>query len=562
MDLEKHIGDKNAQDIIDKLELYEKPFTNGLDLLDMDNALLPDAKRVPAPGTSSIAPSRPGTVADARVLSPVDGDQPLRGPTGAGSAVSVDRKPAVTAPSGISAPVSGLPAAGSLGQGSSPSAGDSAAFQRLEMTDATNLLAKLNSAGKGGSSSTNPAVLIDFSLYATNVDLLGDGAAKQQLRKLDDDLFLAQQDLGQSIIKLEGSRRLLTNGFITKTEFDGDDLAVSRNKVRVDAAKTALELYKKYEFTKASEEFVSKYDESLRALERARKEAVSKLAQARARLKSAEGRYRIALEQRQELSEQVSNCTIRAKRPGLVVYGGSDERRFYGGEEQIREGATVRERQSIITIPDMTQMAVKVRIHESHVKKVKKGQKARIQVDAFPDEKLEGEVIKVGVLPDSQNRWMNPDMKVYLTSIRIDGVRDWLKPGMSAKVEILVKELTNVVYVPIQAVSTVNAKQVCYLHRLGESEQRPVEIGDFNDEFIEIKSGLRENDRVLLRAPVGTEPEQLPAEGEEDGPAKGTPAAPKPAGATPAATAAPRPAQPAAAGPPPGAPSSSPNRAN
>ncbi len=136
---------------------------------------------------------------------------------------------------------------------------------------------------------------------------------------------------------------------------------------------------------------------------------------------------------------------------------------YYGDEEHIREGATVRERQAIITIPDMTSMSVNVKIHESYIKKVKKGQKARITVDAFPDKVLDGEVTKVGVLPDSQNRWMNPDIKVYLTTITIDGTHDWLKPGMSAKVEILVNQLEDVVYVPVQAVSPDDGKQVCYV---------------------------------------------------------------------------------------------------
>src|SRR5260370_37921135 len=65
---------------------------------------------------------------------------------------------------------------------------------------------------------------------------------------------------------------------------------------------------------------------------------------------------------------------------------------FYAGpQEQIREGATIRERQTIITIPDMTRMSVKVKIHESYIKKIRKGQKVRITVDAFPDQLLEGE---------------------------------------------------------------------------------------------------------------------------------------------------------------------------
>ena len=203
----------------------------------------------------------------------------------------------------------------------------------------------------------------------------------------------------------------------------------------------------------------------------------------------------------------MGKCVIRAQKSGLVVYGGGGDRRFYYGEEQIREGATVRERQPIITIPDITQMAVRVKIHEAQIKKIQKTMPARIQIDAFADKHLTGEVSKVAVLPDSQDRWMNPDMKVYLTTIEIDGAHDWLKPGMSAKVEILVDQLEAVVYVPIQAVIPSGGKHVCYVVDRGDPEVREVEIGQFNDEFIEIKKGLKEGERVMLRAPEGTEPE-------------------------------------------------------
>jgi RND family efflux transporter MFP subunit len=281
----------------------------------------------------------------------------------------------------------------------------------------------------------------------------------------------------------------------------------------------------------------------VRELDKTRRLAISKLAQARAKLKSAQGQHEVQRRQKKDLDEQLAKCTIRAQKSGLVVYGGNrDDMVYYGGEERIREGATVRERQAIITIPDTTRMSVNVKIHESYIKKVKKGQKGRITVDAFPDEVLTGEVTKVGVLPDSQNRWMNPDLKVYLTTIAIDGTHDWVKPGMSSKVEILVNRLDDVVYVPVQAVSPTNGKQVCYVARGFASERREVEIGQFNDEFIEVKSGLKEGERVLLRQPVstetddGTQGQDQQPEGEKQkpsapaapaGPAAPTAAAPK-----------------------------------
>jgi multidrug efflux pump subunit AcrA (membrane-fusion protein) len=99
-------------------------------------------------------------------------------------------------------------------------------------------------------------------------------------------------------------------------------------------------------------------------------------------------------------------------------------------------------------------------------------------------------------------------MKVYLTTITIDGTHDWVKPGMSVKVEILVNKVENCVYVPVQAVSPDGGKQVCFIPHGLKQERREVQVGEFNDEFIEVKSGISEGERVLLRPPDGLEPQK------------------------------------------------------
>ena len=357
---------------------------------------------------------------------------------------------------------------------------------------------------------------VDFSQYA-DPDLLGDGEAGQKLRELEDDLVLAEQVLVLAKTQLEGTERLAAREFVTKSELENEQLKVRRNEIGLASAQTSRDLFIKYEFPKQSEKLLSDYIEALMKLERARKLAISKLAQANAKLKSAEARHRLQTQERKEIREQIDNCTIKAERPGLVVYGGG-ENQYWRQEEQIEEGAKVRERQQIITIPDMTEMAVKVKVHESAIKNVEKGQTARVTLDAYPDRELTGKVTKVGVLPDSRNRWMNPDVKVYETEVSIDKVHEWLKPGMSAEVKILVKELPDVVYVPIQAVAPSNGDRVVYLAGLGKPERRVVETGEYNNEFIEIRGGLKEGEEVLLRAPVA--PEEAETEGETGKPRK------------------------------------------
>ena len=346
--------------------------------------------------------------------------------------------------------------------------------------------------------------VVDFTRYA-RAELLADGAAKQELRKREDELLVAKTAAGQAETKLTGTKRLFEKGFVTKSELENDQIASEQARLKVDAAATARDLFVRYEFPKMAEETLGKFDEALQGLIRSRKESVSKLAQAEAKLKGAQGRFQIEKENRDELAAQITKCLLYAKTPGLVVYGGGNQRFYWNNNERIAVGSQVFERQALITIPDPKKMGVNVGVHESHIKKVKKGLKVRITADAFPDDPLTGEVTKVGVLPDSENRWMNPDMKLYTTTIAVEGTREWLKPGMSAKIEIMVKRLDDVVYVPLQAVSQRDGKTVVFQPGR-KPRQIEVEAGEFTDEFIEIKRGVKAGDTVLLRAPDSEHP--------------------------------------------------------
>lgn len=356
-----------------------------------------------------------------------------------------------------------------------------------------------------------PDVVLDFSKYA-RLDALGDGEAKQKLRQLDDALQTAQKDLGQASTTLDGTRRLYEKGFVAKTEITRDEISYDSAVLKVKSSETDRALFLSYEFPRTAEETLTKFAEAVRLLDKADHEAISKLAQARARLNSARGQYQVQWRQRKDLREQLDKCVLTAKKSGLVVYGGNDQNN-YGNQDPIREGATVRERQTIITIPDLRRMSVDVKIHESYIKKIKVGQKARITVDAYPDQQLTGEVSVVGVLPDSQNRWLNPDLKVYLTTVTIDGTNTWLKPGMSAKVEILVDHLDNIIYVPVQSIEAANGRQYCFVAgSFNKPEQREVQTGEFNDEFIEVKNGLKEGERVLLNPPDIPDNQEAPSD--------------------------------------------------
>lgn len=365
--------------------------------------------------------------------------------------------------------------------------------------------------------SSTPAVAPDETAgdatqetYTVSLDLTpyldpsryGDGDAMQKMRQLENDVALARQDLGLAETKLEGTRRLFAKDFVTKNQLDNDELAYNRKQVTYQAAETSKALFLKYELPKQVEKLVRDYEQAMRNLDRARKRAVSELAQAESRLNSARMRHLLQKQKLDDTLDQLAKCVIRATRPGMVLYGTGE--RTMGGDV-IEEGATVRERQVLITIPDTSAMTVKVRIHEAFVEQIQPGQEARIKVDARPTEALKGRVSRISVLPDPQNRWMNPELKVYTTVIDIEGSHSWLRPGMTASAEIITRRLEDVTQVPLQAVFLEDGQAVCYVKNLAGYERRPVKTGAFSSALVEILEGLQPGEQVLLEAPGSLE---------------------------------------------------------
>lgn len=344
---------------------------------------------------------------------------------------------------------------------------------------------------------------IDFRIYA-NENRLEDGEAKQRLRTLQESVRVAEENYLQAQARFEGQQRLAARDFITPNDLEAEQSRLLQAQSRLEQTITDLNLYTQYTFIKDADQQLANYEDAIMSYQRTQAEAAAELAQAEARYKSAAQRLNLEAGRLADINEQLAQTVIRAQRPGLVVYGSADSsgNPFRGNnQEPIQEGATVRERQAILTIPDMTEMSVRANIHESAVQRVREGQQVSVRIDAFPNSRLTGEVIKVAVVADSGNAFMNPDLKVYPTLVRINGEHDWLRPGMSAEVEILVDSLDNVVYVPIQAVAFQEGEQVVYVARGGRREMRRVQTGNYSEQFIEIVSGLRSGEEVMLLPP-------------------------------------------------------------
>ncbi len=347
----------------------------------------------------------------------------------------------------------------------------------------------------------NPA-RVDFTGYLA-MDSNSDGEAQQRLRQLADELLVNKSELAVAKQKVESSERLAAKDFISKAQLENDQVNLEKVTLLVKTAETQLDLFKKYEFAKQCETFLSAYREALNKLRRTVRANRSKMAQAESRFQTAKRRYDMELAKKEDLERQLRACTITATTSGLVAYGNLNAS-YNNYSESIQEGATIRLRQTILTIPDMTQMGVSVKVHESQVKKVRIGQPVLVKVDAEPGKILHGKVAELAVLPDSASSRYTPNLKVYPCTIHIEGTHPWLKPGMNAKVEIIIQQLADVMYVPVQSIEVENDQHFCYVESDGKLERREVTTGAFNDDFIEVQNGLHTGDTVALSLPKRT----------------------------------------------------------
>jgi len=357
----------------------------------------------------------------------------------------------------------------------------------------------------------NPDSNPDMTSMINDPNSLG-GEASKRVDTLQDAILLARGNLERASDFLEGTQKLYDANYASELDLKSAKLDVDRYTVQEKAAVKDLKLYQLYDFPKEAQQFLSDYHEAKLELERTQARARAQLAQAKAKLASAKATYELQKERLEKLHDQIEACVIKAPAVGQVVYWSSTER---WTRVKIEQGAEVPEGYKIITIPDASKMKVEIKIHETWIDKIEPNQPAKITIAAFPDKAFTGEVLKKAPLADP-DRWLNPDLKVYVTDVSIDGTHDSLKTGMTGKVEVFIDKLQDVLYVPIQSVVTVDEKEMCYVKAGRSAEKREVETGLFNDNFVEIKSGLTEGEKVLLNPPRWTEPEASKEQAETE----------------------------------------------
>jgi len=365
-------------------------------------------------------------------------------------------------------------------------------------------------------SDTDKAAL-DKLLAITDLEKYLDGDFPLKLKEAESEVKLAESELKTAEKKATETKQLVELDFAAETELQSDELALERATVAKAMAIEQGKLLEKYEKPRQLQVLKSDVDQKDAELDRVKLRCEADIAQKLADWESKKATFELEESKLAELEQQLVNTTIHAPTAGLVVYplnqGGGMGGRGGSDRDRVEEGATVRENQLLLSLPDTSEMVVSVNVHESAVDKVKVGQPAIVMIDAAADRSFLGKVTFVAPLPDTQNQWLNPDLKVYRCEITLEGGVVGLKPGMSASAEIIIDELNDAIALPIHAVYRRGDHYFIYVVAAeGKAAIREVKLGLHNDQRVAITEGLAVGEKVYLSVPPGAPQPDFPAD--------------------------------------------------
>ena len=236
-----------------------------------------------------------------------------------------------------------------------------------------------------------------------------------------------------------------------------------------------------------------KLDQDLRNYEL--KKEQNKITMARA--ENAVERTNAQIKEIRDLFEAID---IKAPAPGMLIYA------FDRMGNKIKAGSTInRWMPKIAELPDLTSMISKTFINEIDISKVKKGQKVKVGVDAFPEKEFDGEVTEVAnigqVIPGG-------DTKAFEVTIKIFGYDKDLKPAMTTSNIISSTTLDDVLYIPLEAVFH-NDSLSYVIRKKSPAKRQIIETGAENGNYVVVKNGLSEDEEILMHEPYIEDEEDI-----------------------------------------------------
>nr|VFK66936.1 MAG: HlyD family secretion protein [Candidatus Kentron sp. UNK]VFK71094.1 MAG: HlyD family secretion protein [Candidatus Kentron sp. UNK] len=322
----------------------------------------------------------------------------------------------------------------------------------------------------------------------------GDGPIK--LAELDLEMQEKRKAYRQSQAYLRELRTLVESGVSSEGELKNARDEQKNARHLYETARRKLDAYRDYVFPSELDAATALLQQAETELDQLQCSGAHAVAQA----ESAYNEIGQALDALKDKSEQVR---AKLERSAIVapVGGFAIHAEIYAGGGKRRKpriGDEVRRGQPLLHLPDTSAYLVKTQIPETDLHRIQPGLTADISVDAYPGLRFGGKVQHLGVLAKGDEA--NTGRKYFHITLKLDGADRRLRPGMTARVSILIEHLEDVVVAPLHAVFHEGDSATVYRMNGKETEKTPVETGARDAFFMEIRAGVEAGDRLALGA--------------------------------------------------------------
>ncbi len=193
----------------------------------------------------------------------------------------------------------------------------------------------------------------------------------------------------------------------------------------------------------------------------------------------------------------LGNTTIASPVDGFVA------------KRNLDPGGFASQNTPVVSVVDLSTVRMVANLIEKDAKRVHTGTEAAVEVDAYPGERFAGRVARVAPVFDPATRTAEMEIEVPNRSGR-------LKPGMYARVNLIVGVRENALVVPRNAVVDIEGKRGVFVPQENRASFRPVETGLQDETRVEITNGLDDGTRVITTGALALrdgDPIQVPGAG-------------------------------------------------
>ncbi len=209
----------------------------------------------------------------------------------------------------------------------------------------------------------------------------------------------------------------------------------------------------------------------------------------------------------QSFADQISAMTIIAQRDGMVtrteaprisVMSTTGSGTFGG---PVREGSTIFLSSPVLQFPDLSRMQVSADVAEADFKKIEKGQKVILTVEAAEKLITTGKVNRKSLATSIAQRYSESKVRSYEVIIDVDSCHSRMKPGLSTNCEIILREVKDTLFVPTLAIFEKDSSSVVYVKGKNKFIPVDVETGSSGSSYTLIAGGLKGGEEIALTEP-------------------------------------------------------------